>query len=145
MKTYLLAVCCALAQLARADGLPVDRKLAQNAVAILRVRLIFSQDHGAGSQFTDYVVHTIRKFKNESNRPFQDITVWGFKGRPGVPKEECTIYIQRYDVLKDEFTGDKDSGHWILVGGDATNGVSHVEIPTLKSGWARVPFDRQTF
>lgn len=72
-----IAICCALAQLARADDLPVDGKLAQNAVAVLRVRLFFSQDHGPGSQFTDYVVHTIRKFKNESNRPFQDITVWG--------------------------------------------------------------------
>jgi hypothetical protein len=124
MKTYLLAVCCALVQLAHAGDLPVDETLASNAVAVVCVKLIFS--HENKGEFTDYVVHTIRKFKNESTRNFADITVMAYKGRPGIPKEECTIYIQGYDIITHSFSTN-NFDRFILVGGDATNGVSHVK------------------
>lgn len=128
MKIYLLAVFCGLVQLARAGGLPVDEKLTQNAVAVLRVELIFADKKGPGD-FVDYFVHTIREFKNEAHKPIGDIIVLAYKGRPGVPKGECTIYLQRYDFLKKEFSNNANIGQWILVGGDATNGVSHVKVP----------------
>jgi hypothetical protein len=137
MKTYLLAVCYALVQLAHADDLPVDAALASNAVAVVRVSLIFSHDNSK-TEFTDNLVHTIRVFKNESNHDFRDIDVLSFKGRPGVPEKECTIYIQAWDVKKHEFSRDRDAGSWILVGGDATNGVSHIEQSVTR--WK--PFSR---
>ena len=113
-----------LALNAKADENLVDTKLAQNAIAVARVKLIFAFD-GKG-QFTDYAVHTIRIFKNESNKTFRDIDVLAFKGRPGVPGEECTVYLQRYDVVSNNFSTNFNMGRWILMGGDASNGVSNV-------------------
>jgi len=131
MKTYLLVICCVCFHLARAGDLPVDEKLAQNAVAVLRVKLIFANDHGT-NWWTDNQVHTIQIFKNESHTRIADIGILSIKGRAGVPKEECTVYLQRWDFGTGNFSNDKDVGRWILVGGDATNGVSHVEMSDSK-------------
>jgi hypothetical protein len=121
--TFILIATLALA--AKGDEGLCDANLARNAVAVVRVKLIFAADQG--KKFTVYVVHTIRILKNESHRTFADISVLGFRGRPGVPGEECTIYIQRYDPLTDSVSTNIDVGRWMLVGGDATNGVSNVQ------------------
>lgn len=131
MKTLLTFLLLISAIVAHAGEDLVDQKLAQNAVAVVRVKLIFAADLKP-TPFMDYNVHNIRVFKNESNERFVDIQVLGYKGRPGVPEEECTIYIQRYDPITKTLSTSKDHGQWILVGGDATNGVSHVGASILK-------------
>jgi hypothetical protein len=104
----------------------VDKQLAQKALLVLRVKLQFAADTSPKTPFTYYYVHNIQEFKNDLNYRVADICVLGFKGRPGVPKEECTIYVQTYDRVNNRFTMNKDLGPFVLVGGDATNGVSHV-------------------
>jgi hypothetical protein len=105
-----------------------DTNLAHDAVAVVRVKLMVAESENLwpNGAFRTYVVHTIRIFKNESNERFWDIKVIAFKGRPGVPEQECTIYLQRYDYANRQLSSDKNHGAWILVGGDATNGVSNV-------------------
>jgi hypothetical protein len=107
-----------------ADGL-FDDKLAKDAVAVLRVERYLESSIG-GSPFTRYDVHVVRVFKNESSENLNhDFGVHVLKGMEGVPTGECTIYIGRYDAANRRF--DKTNGTiWMLVGGSATNGVSHI-------------------
>ena len=128
MKPIITALFCFVIQFARAGDLQVDEKLAQNAVAVVRVKLMFADSGLPNSPFRIYSVHTISILKNESHDVFRDLLVRGFKDRPGVPEGVCTIYLQRYDPINKKLSDDKDHGLWILVGGDATNGVSNVSM-----------------
>ena len=110
----------------------MDAKLAQNAIVVVRVKLIVADTGSQYSPFRVYSVHTIRILKNEAHKVFQDLLVRAFRDKPGVPEGECTIYLQKYDFSKKEFTKDNDLGPWFLVGGDATEGVSNVDTGTSK-------------
>lgn len=103
----------------------VDQRLAKEAVAVLRVQVVFSTPLPK-YPLTRYHVRPSKVFKNESTERLNgDFQVHAFKDREGIPPGECTIYIARYDVANKQF--DRTNGTiWMLVGGDATNGVSHV-------------------
>ena len=73
-----------------------------------------------------FAVHTIKFYKNESDQTFEDLVIYAFKDQPGIPNEECTVYLQRYDILAKKLISDHDKGAWILVGGSAVKGVSNV-------------------
>jgi hypothetical protein len=125
MKTTVLMLLVLGAVLVQADEKLYDDALAKKAVAVVRVegkRPVWELPH---FPMTRYHVHVIHVFKNESNLPIADCDVHAFKGRDGVPPGECTIYIERYDTGAMKFGG-TNGMIWILVGGDATNGVSHV-------------------
>ena len=126
MKRLVILCLVFSALLAKAEFSFVDTNLAENAVAVVRVKLMYADNPGIATPFRIYSVHTIRILKNESHEVFRDLLVRGFKDRPGVPEEECTIYLQRYDPVNKKLSNDKDHGLWILVDGDATNGVSNV-------------------
>jgi hypothetical protein len=125
MKTTILALLVLGTLLVQADEKLYDDALAKKAVAVLRVerKLVYDMPH---HPLTRYEVQAKHIFKNESNLVVNhDFAVHGFKGRDGVPPWECTVYIERYDVTAKKFGGTEGT-IWMLVGGDATNGVSHV-------------------
>ncbi len=132
MKTIITLIIFVIIQFAKAGDLQVDDKLAQNAVAVVRVSLMFADSGLPHSPFRIYSVHTIRILKNDSHEVFRDLLVRAFKDKPGIPDGESNIYLQRYDPVKKELSDDKDYGLWILVGGDATKGVSNVNMETSK-------------
>ena len=129
MKNITLVLLIAGAVLAQGSEKLFDEKLAKDAVAVLRVYKIDTWQLPMQNKypFTRYIVNGYEVFKNESNANLhQTISVHGFTGQDGVPSGECTIYIARYDVANSRF--DKTNGTiWMLVGGNATNGVSHVD------------------
>ena len=104
-----------------------DENLAKNATVVLRVHKFQTWQMKNKTDFTRYYVKVYEVFKNESDEDFNhDLGVHAFKDRTGVPEGECTIYIAKYDVPNATF--DRTNGTiWMLVGGDATNGVSHVD------------------
>ena len=125
MKTLAAVLLLATATLTLAGDKLFDERLAKHAVAVLRVQR-FSERSIPKYPFIRYEVHVYQAFKNEWRDGLNyDFGVHAFKGMDGVPREECTIYIARYDVANQRF--DKTNGTiWMLVGGSATNGVSHV-------------------
>ena len=127
MKTITALLILVTATLALAADKLYDEELARHAVAVLRVRKVGHDWPLPKYPFIRYDVHVDQVFKNESGENLNhDFAVHGFKGMDGVPPGECTIYITRYDVAKKGF--DKMNGTiWVLVGGSATNGVSHVD------------------
>jgi hypothetical protein len=104
----------------------VDQEMAKDAVAVLRVRK-YTSIPLPKYPLTRYDVNVTQVLKNESSENLHhDFAVHAFKDKPGVPSGECTVYIARYDAAKARF--DKTNGTiWMLVGGDATKGVSHVD------------------
>ena len=125
MKTVILALLVLGTALVQADERLYDDALAKKAVAVLRVKLNMAYDL-PHYPLTRYCIHVIHVFKNESNLPIGDCAVHGFKGRAGVPRGESTIFIERYWVTpKKVWAGGRNGSIWMLVGGDATNGVSH--------------------
>ena len=124
MKIFTLMVFVASSVMAHGADKLFDETLATNAVAVLRV------DHASPcpipSKILDfYTVWPRHVLKNESSENLDHtFLVAALKGRSGIPREGCTIYIERYWPETGEFN--KTKGAWILVGGDATNGVSHV-------------------
>lgn len=126
-KTIIMLVAIALGAIGLASERNnlVDQRLAKEAVAVLRVQVLLTTPLPK-YPFTRYLVRTYKVFKNESNEQLNhDFQVHAFKDREGIPPGECTIYITRYDVANKQF--DRTNGTiWMLVGGDATNGVSHV-------------------
>ena len=129
MKTIILALLVLGTTLVQAEEKLYDDALAKKAVAVLRVKLNMACDlpHQDIYPLTRYEIHVIHIFKNESNLPIGDGSVHGFKGRAGVPPGESTIYIERYyGTPKKIWAGGTNGQIWMLVGGDATNGVSHV-------------------
>jgi len=127
MKTFAIAIIVSFTLLARAADNLVDEDLAKNAVVVLRVKKFgtYTYPKFPNHPFTCYDVRVLRVFKNESNRRWADFGVQAFKEKEGVPSGECTIYLERYDLKNKVFN--KTNGFWVLVGGDATNGVSHVD------------------
>jgi hypothetical protein len=132
MKAILTVLFCVVIQLAKAEDSLMDANLAQNAVAVVRVKLGYAFDGVPNSPFRLYDIHNIRTLKNDSHEVFCDLLVRAFKDKPGVPEGECTIYLQRYDPIAKKLSDDKDHGNWILVGGDATQGVSNVDTGASK-------------
>jgi hypothetical protein len=127
MKTTILVLLVLGTLLVQADEKLYDDALAKKAVAVLRVKRNESVWELPHYPLTRYQIHVVHVFKNESNLPISDFSVHGFKGRDGVPLGECTIYIERYNVTpKKVWAGGTNGSIWMLVGGDATNGVSHV-------------------
>jgi hypothetical protein len=105
-----------------------DDELAKNAVAVIRVRysrqLTATNNLGNGL-FTSYLVWPRQVIRDESGEcSLHTFAVGVLKGRAGIPPGECTIYLEKYWSATKEFN--KTKGFWVLVGGDATNGVSHV-------------------
>jgi hypothetical protein len=95
-------------------------------VAVVRVYML-SSIQIPKFPVTRYDVHVYQVFKNESRENlYQDLEVFAFKGRDGVPPGECTVYIARYNLQRMAFE-DTNGAIWMLIGGDATNGVSHVD------------------
>ena len=136
MKATVLALLVLGTMLVQADEKLYDDALAKKAVAVLRVKLNMAYDlaHQDKYPLTRYQIHVIHIFKNDSNLPIGDCAVDGFKGRPGVPPGESTIYVERYYVIPGKvWAGGTNGTIWMLVGGDATNGVSHVgSQPSLR-------------
>ncbi len=127
MKSLIIAIIISLAGVASAEERLVDEGLAKNAVAVLRVHLLFSSQSAVPSGFMKYLVRVHKVYKNTSDQHlYHDFEIYAFAERPGVPKGECTVYLEGYDLVKKQLTNDMRRSKWILVGGDATNGVSHV-------------------
>ncbi len=126
MKTIAIIIFVAVGLLAQAADKMFDDELARKAVAVLRVRLIDNPWPLPRYPFTQYRVNVSQVIKNESDQNLnQTITVSAYKGQEGVPAEECAIYIERYNVANREFNNTNGT-IWMLVGGNATNGVSHI-------------------
>jgi len=123
ISVLLLIVCVTLVQ---AEDKLFDDAKATNAVAVLRVNRFSARPVRTHPFLTRYTATPQQVYKNDSNeRLGHTINVHGFSDRDGVPAGECTIYIAKYDVPNGRF--DQMNGTvWMLVGGDATNGVSHV-------------------
>ena len=123
ISVVLFIVCVTLVQ---AEDKLFDDAKATNAVAVLRVNRFSARPVRTHPFLTRYTVTPQQVYKNESNeRLGHTISVHGFSDRDGVPAGECTIYIAKYDVPNGRF--DQTNGTiWMLVGGGATNGVSHV-------------------
>lgn len=94
--------------------------------AVLRVNRFSARTVRTHPFLTRYTATPQQVYKNQSNeRLGHTINVHGFSDRDELPAGECTIYIAKYDVPNGRF--DQTNGTiWMLVGGDATNGVSHV-------------------
>jgi hypothetical protein len=124
MKRTVLFLFLACGFAAHAADKLFDETLAAQAVAVLRV------DHAMpcpfrDSQFDWYMVWPGQVIKNESpENLLHTFQVVAFKGHSGIPAGPCTIYLERYRSDSGGFN--PTNGVWVLVGGDATNGVSHV-------------------
>jgi len=119
----------ALTILAQAEEKLYDDKLATNAVAIIRVEFAHhSSDPTWAPNYplTSYIVWPKQIIKDEWGEFSTTATtrVCVIKGREGIPTGESTIYLERYSLSARALN--KTNGVWVLVGGDATNGVSHV-------------------
>jgi hypothetical protein len=126
MKTISVILIAALTMLARAEDKLFDDELAKNAVAVLRIHKFTEATPFPKLSLTRQEVHVYEVYKNESSENFNhDIAVWAYIDRDGVPSGECTVYLERYEPAKKMFN--KKTGLWVLVGGDATNGVSHID------------------
>lgn len=128
MKTIVILILAAFGMSVQAADKLFDDELAKNAVAVLRVHRVGDAWPVANYPFTYYVVNVSQVFKNDSNAKFNpSVTVSAFKGKDGVPAEECTIYLARYDVANKEFNS-TNGALWMLVGGAAATGVSHIGV-----------------
>ncbi len=95
----------------------VDPKREERATVVLRVERV--TDHG-GSKYHWVTVKPLRVLKNASKAKLtKPLRIAYHGGKQGVPAGISTVYLQPY--------GDGASGHWLLLGGDATAGVSHRE------------------
>ncbi len=107
----------------------MNDKLAKNAVAVLRVEMSHVRRNPV-IDFNFYLIHPIQVLKNETSKRLDyDMEVAAFAGKEGVQPGICTIYMERYDPNGLGFN--KTIGFWVLVGGDATLGVSDV-VPGKK-------------
>ena len=125
MKIIALIIFVSVGLLARAEDKLFDEALASNAMAVLRVRLLFS--YTLDTNYTWYSAHTIQVYKNDSDKRIADLEIGSFKGRPGVPYGDCTVYLVPYNMAKREFVNINQGGHWFLTEGGSTNSVSHVK------------------
>jgi hypothetical protein len=126
MSVHISSLFIACAVSVEAAGQLFDQNSASNAVAVLRVQRFYVWPHHSDFKFDRYEVHVYGVIKNESNEILNhDFGIYALRERAGVPAGKCTVYLERYDVFTDSFN--KTNGIWVLVGGDATNGVSHVD------------------
>ena len=124
MKYITLILLLACGFTARAADKLFDDALATNAVVVLRVHQALLVPIRDG-EFDTYLVWPSQVIKNESSEVMlHTFQVAALKGHRGIPATNCTIYLERYRSNSGGFN--PTNGIWILVGGDATNGVSHV-------------------
>ena len=132
MKTRISAIVFAIivsfSTMLKATEKLYDDQLASNAVVVLRVEYMMPSA-GHGIIFDWQLVHVKNVFKNESNENVNyDFDIGHLKGKSGIPSGECTVYLEHYDYQNKVFSKKSNTpfSKWVLVGGDATNGVSHV-------------------
>jgi hypothetical protein len=84
--------------------------------AVLRVKV---QRALGADKYAWYRVRVLKVLKNDSKQAFgETLDVVALGTGPGVPAEECTVYLEPYNHEKDH--------PWKLLGGGADRGVSHV-------------------
>jgi len=128
MKYITLILLLAGCFVVRAADKLFDDKLATNAVAVLRVEHAMKVPVTQG-KFDSYTVWPSQVIKNKSSENLaHTIQVAVLKGHSGIPAGSCTIYLERYKSDSGGFN--PTNGIWVLVGGDATNGVSHISSRT---------------
>jgi hypothetical protein len=125
MKAISIIILVSLGMLARAEDKLFDDQLAKNAVAVLRIE--HSQRVLTNNNICQfYMVWPTKVFKNESaENLYHTFPIRVLNGKAGIPPGECTIYMERYSFETKTFN--KTNGQWFLVGGDSSNGVSHVK------------------
>jgi hypothetical protein len=90
----------------------------EKASVVLRVKLIKTL---AADKYAWFRVRVLKTFKNATGRRVgETLDVAALSWNPGVPPEECTVYLEPYNVS----TG--KGPPWKLLGGGADEGVSHV-------------------
>jgi hypothetical protein len=96
-----------------------DERLKQVQVALRVVRL----QPGVGDKYAWVHVRVVAVLKNESGKPLgTEMDIAYYSGKPGLPAEECTVYLEPYNDAPDH--------PWKLLGGSAARGVSHVSAAT---------------
>jgi hypothetical protein len=124
--TLIMLVTCSFVVFA-AEKL-FDDKLATNAVAVLRIEHAMKIPVTQG-KFDFYSVSPSQVIKNKSSENLmRSFEVAVLKGHIGIPAASCTIYLERYRSESGGFNS--TNGIWVLVGGDATNGVSNISTRT---------------
>lgn len=102
----------------------VDAERVEASVAILRVKL--ERNLGGESGVNWYRVKVLEVYKNntpEKLGPSLDVCTMakmfrpGIVQPPGVPAEECTLYLEKHP----------DPRYWKLLGGTSELGVSHIK------------------
>src|SRR4051794_26172712 len=91
------------------DALPmnVDPGLFKKATAVVRVKL---QKPLGADKYAWYRVKVLKVLKNDSKQTFgETLDVAALGTSPGVPAEECTVYLEPYNEEKDH--------PWKLLGG----------------------------
>ena len=104
-------------------SIPIDAEQAKKATAVLRVKL--DRHLGGESGVEWYRVRVLKVLKEAAGVKFEetlDVMTYNKNfGRanpnvPGVPPEECTLYLEPA----------RGSKLWALLGGQASTGISHV-------------------
>jgi hypothetical protein len=99
-----------------ASPMPVDPARFRKATVVLRVKL---QKALGGDKYAWYRVKVVKVLKNDAKQKFGDtLDVAALSTRPGVPAQECTVYLEPYNPARKDL--------WKLPGGGADQGVSHV-------------------
>jgi hypothetical protein len=92
---------------------PARFKEVQLVLRVLRVA------PGAADKYAWVRVRILTVLKNETGREFgPELEIAYYSGKPGVPAEPCTVYLEPYSDAPDH--------PWKLLGGSAVRGVSHV-------------------
>ena len=94
-----------------------DPKRMRRVPLVLRVVAL---GPGQGDKYAWVRVKVLAVLKNTSGRePGTELEIAYYSGKPGVPTEACTVYLEPYS--------DAPNHPWKLLGGSATRGVSHVD------------------
>ncbi len=98
------------------DSTPVDPKKVQKAEVVLRVKLLSS---GEGSKYLWDRVEVLQVLKNRSGHALgKNLLVAHYSWKLGVPEGTCTIYLERYDLKRNNL--------WKLLNGSGEDGISHL-------------------
>ena len=94
---------------------PVDPERLRRVPLVLRV---IALGPGQGDKYAWVRVKVLTVFKNTSGRdPGGELEIAYYSGKPGLPAEECTVYLEPYNETPNH--------PWRLLGGSAVLGVSH--------------------